>query len=321
MPVAALTIQDSAAGSTASIAPQLGFNCFSFQANVEGKQVDVLWHDPQFREGATRPSRSGIPILFPFAGRIRGAKFKYRGREYQLEAADGQGNAIHGFVYTRPWRVVEQTESKLTGEFQASVDDPAVLERWPSDFRIRATYEVRGSQLLATYDISNPGNAPLPWSLGTHPYFRLALGGGSPADAIVRFDVSRRWQLAELIPTGEVQDVTDAGDFSRGVHVGDREFDDVYTGLKIQDGVWSGSVTDPTSGMATAIRFGQPFRECVVFIPPHREAICLEPYTSAPNAFELIEQGLDPGMQELAPGESRSLSVEIAAGLRTQVKA
>ena len=78
MPVEAITIQDSATGTTASIAPQLGFNCFSFRPVVAQRPIEVLWHDPQFREGTTRPSRSGIPILFPFAGRIRGARYKYR---------------------------------------------------------------------------------------------------------------------------------------------------------------------------------------------------------------------------------------------------
>lgn len=313
MPVEAITIQDSATGATASIAPQLGFNCFSFRPVIAQRSIEVLWHDPQFREGTTRPSRSGIPILFPFAGRIRGARYKYRDREYQLEAADGQGNAIHGFVYTRPWRVVAHTSSSITGEFQASIDDPSILERWPSDFRIRATYEVRGSRLLSTYDIHNPGTSPLPWSFGTHPYFRLSHAGGSPADAIVQFDVTRRWELADLIPTGALQGVQDAGELSRGVRIGNREFDDVFTGLKIQNGIWAGHVTDGASAITTTIRFGAPFQDCVVFIPPHREAICLEPYTSAPNAFELIERGLQPGMQELPPAQSTSLNVEIEA--------
>ena len=59
-------------------------------------------------------------------------------------------------------------------------------------------------------------------------------------------------------------------------------------------------------------RFGKPFRECVVFIPPHREAICLEPYTAVPNAFELTERGIDAGLAELSTGESTEVQVEIA---------
>ena len=155
MAIEVVTITDASSGSTASVAPALGFNCFSFAAAIDDRAVEVLWHDPQFRDGNTRPSRSGIPILFPFAGRIRGGKYRYRGQDYQLEANDNQGNAIHGFAYTRPWRVVAQSEASVTGEFQASVDDPAILKLWPADFRIRATYTVTGRRLLAAYHFTN----------------------------------------------------------------------------------------------------------------------------------------------------------------------
>lgn len=311
MAIDVVTITDPVTGSTASVAPALGFNCFSFTPVVDDEPVEVLWHDPQFRAGGTRPSRSGIPILFPFAGRIRGGQYRYRSREYQLETNDNQGNAIHGFVYTRPWRVVAQSEVSVTGEFQASTDDPAILKLWPADFRIRATYTVQGKQLLASYEFTNTGDGPLPWWFGTHPYFRLSLGGGQPEDAIIRFTVGKQWELASLIPTGNVIDVADAAELAAGTRVGSREFDNVFSGLGTHDRPWSGSVTDEAARRTTLTRFGQPFRECVVFIPPHREAICLEPYTAVPNAFELDQRGIDAGLAELAPGKSTKVEVEI----------
>lgn len=312
MPIETVTITDNAAGSSATVAPTLGFSCFSFTPVIDGRAAEVLWHDPQFREGNTRPSRSGIPILFPFAGRIRGGRYRYRGRDYQLETNDNQGNAIHGFVYTRPWRVIAQTGSSVTGEFQASVDDPAILELWPADFRIRATYEVSGTRLLSRYAFTSTGDGPLPWWFGTHPYFRLSLGGGQPEKAIVRFSVGKQWELANLIPTGKVIDVPEAAEFAQGTQVGKREFDNVFTELRMAEQPWSGGVIDTAAQRTTVTRFGQPFRECVVFIPPHREAICLEPYTAVPNAFELTEQGIDAGLAELPPGESQEVQVEIA---------
>jgi aldose 1-epimerase len=310
MPIDVITITGST-GSTAAIAPALGFNCFSFAPVIAGQAVEVLWHDPQFRDGNTRPSRSGIPILFPFAGRIRGGKYRYRGREYQLETNDNQGNAIHGFAYTRPWRVIAQTATSVTGEFHASVDDAAILKLWPADFRIRATYTVEGMQLLARYEFTNTGDGPLPWWFGTHPYFRLSLGGGPPEDAVIRFAVGKQWELANLIPTGKVVDVADAAAFAAGTKVGAREFDNAFRDLGIESQLWSGSVTDTVGQRTTVTRFGKPFRECVVFIPPHREAICLEPYTAVPNAFELTERGIDAGLAELPPGESTEVRVEI----------
>ncbi len=312
MAVETITIVDAESGATASIAPSLGFNCFSFAVQQDGKPVEVLWQDPQFRAGTTRASRSGIPILFPFAGRIRNGHYRYQGREYQLEKNDPQGvNAIHGFVFTRPWRVVEQSAVSVTGEFQASIDDPAILSQWPCDFRIRATYSVRNSQLRCNYEVHNPGENLLPWWFGTHPYFRLALNAGKPEQAVVRFTAPQQWELENLLPTGTVRDITSSNEYADGFLVGNREFDHVFTGLNIESKPWVGSVTDTISEMETSIQFGNPFRECVVFIPPHREAICLEPYSGVPNAFELAENGIATGLAELAPGESCQLQMTI----------
>ena len=132
-----IVIQDSTGGTQARIMPALGFNCYSFQAALGGEPASA-GSDPEFAGGEKRPTRSGIPILFPFAGRIGGAKYRYAGRDYQLAPSDELGNAIHGFAVHHPWRVVEQTPDSLTGEFQASVDDPTILDHWPADFCLRA---------------------------------------------------------------------------------------------------------------------------------------------------------------------------------------
>ncbi|MDP9470620.1 MAG: aldose 1-epimerase, partial [Chloroflexota bacterium] len=70
-----ILLHDEASGSTASILPSLGFNCYNFQAVVTEDPVQVLWAAPDFGEPGSRPSRSGIPILFPFGGRLRGQSF------------------------------------------------------------------------------------------------------------------------------------------------------------------------------------------------------------------------------------------------------
>src|SRR3954467_7920423 len=137
-------INDRATGSSARVLVGQGFNCFSWQPVLQDGTREMLWADAAFDSGKTRPSGSGIPLLFPFPGRISGTVFTFNGREYQLEPGDAYGNAIHGFVFNRPWRVAEQTASRVVGEFQASIDDTKILEHWPADFRIRVAYEVRG---------------------------------------------------------------------------------------------------------------------------------------------------------------------------------
>src|SRR5262245_47295730 len=133
-----VTLRDPAAGSSAEILVSQGFNCFRLTA-VVGQPVEVLYAPEDFAKGLSRPSSGGIPILFPFPGRIPGTIFRWEGQEYPLETGDAFGNAIHGFVHTRPWRVIERNESGVVGQFHASQDDPSLARRWPADFRITAT--------------------------------------------------------------------------------------------------------------------------------------------------------------------------------------
>ena len=58
------------------------------------------------------------------------------------------------------------------------------------------------------------------------------------------------------------------------------------------------------------IAFDRAFRECVVYTPPHREAICIEPYTCLAGAFGLAERNLDTGLRVLPPGHSFEARVE-----------
>ena len=53
------------------------------------------------------------------------------------------------------------------------------------------------------------------------------------------------------------------------------------------------------------------FRELVVFTPPHRQAVCIEPYTSTGDAINLHERGIDAGLLVLEPGATWNGVVEL----------
>ncbi len=119
-----ITLVDPATGSIARILPEVGFNCFSYAPILDSEPVEVLWSAPGFESSGERPTASGIPILFPFAGRLRGTTLDFQGRTIPLTIDPRHSVAIHGFVFNRPWRIVSQSPSSVTGEFQASIDEP-----------------------------------------------------------------------------------------------------------------------------------------------------------------------------------------------------
>ena len=305
MSIECISISDPASGATARVLAGFGFNCFEFQIQHQGRPVDVLWAADQFERGDQRPSGSGIPLLFPFPGRIKGKTLRWDGREFPLPGDDGRGNAIHGFVLNRPWRVIESAGNYVVGQFQASIDDAQLLKHWPAAFRITVRYELEGTTLCSVLRIENPDDRPLPCGLGTHPYFRVPLGGSNSNDVEVRLPVSRRWDLVEMDPSGDCLAIDDASGLQAGRSFADIQFDAVFAGLKFDDDeLCRARVSDPESGITLQLEFDKIFRECVVYTPPHREAICIEPYTCVPNAADLQARGIDSGLRILAPGES-----------------
>ncbi len=199
-----ITLIDPASGSTAKILVDVGFNCFSYVPQLNGEPVELLWSSPDFAASGVKPMASGIPLLFPYAGRLRGTNLHYDGRDYPLQIDERLHFAIHGFVYNRPWRLIAHSPNSATGEFHAAVDDSQLAGLWPGDFRIRACYEVHRGGLTCTLTADNPGDRQLPWGLGTHGYFRVPLGRtGNRDDCIVTAPVRSYWELSDMLPTGD----------------------------------------------------------------------------------------------------------------------
>ena len=329
-----ITLVDPATGSIARILPDVGFNCFSYSPMVDGEPVEMLWTAPEFESSGTRPTASGTPILFPYAGRLGGTTLQFAGHTVPLVIDPRLGFAIHGFVYNRPWRIISQSPSSIAGELHAARDDSSLLDLWPADFRIRASYEVHHVGLRLSITIDNPGDRPLPFGLGTHGYFRLPLGAfGKRDECQLIVPAKSYWELAGMLPTGRklaadgLRAVSGTGFPARqasdglgrpshsgasgGMAFGESQLDDVFTDLSARDGRVVCRLLDGVNQRRLSIIFDAAFAHCVVFNPPHREAICIEPYTSVPDAYTLEARGIATGLRVLAPGESFQASIEM----------
>lgn len=306
-----ITIRDSESGSTASVLTVSGFNCFSFKPMIGGEPVEVLWSQPDFGPGSM-PDLSGIPILFPFGGRMTGGAFTFEGVDYRTTSAPVHGpNSMHGFVLRRPWRVTERAEHRAVGAFQASVDGPELLEQWPADFKISAAYEVVGRELRAEFTMSNPDQKRLPFVFATHPYFQLSLGGGKPEEARVTVPASTYWALKDLVQTGERLPVDERNDLRDGPVLAGRKLNDIYSGLDYDNGEFRCEVFDSISGRKTTQITGDDINCCVVYTHFKREAIAIEPYIGVPDAFRLEDAGVSTRMKILEPGEEYRTTIVI----------
>ena len=302
----AITIRNKQSGAEATIAPDLGFNCIAFRVRIAETAIDVIDSPADVLKTDSRPSSFGIPILFPFPNRIRDGRFTWDGVEYEVPLAPGKPNAIHGFCLDRAWRIIDQGEDFVVGLFQLSIDDPDRRKCWPADFRLEVRYRVIENRLESQFRIENPDDVRLPWGLGTHPYFRLPLSQhGSPNSCVFTVPVQEEWELQENLPTGTRSAVPSTGSLRSGIRYGTERFDNVFTGWQTDGQTLKCSIADEESGIElTQACDARLFREAVVFTPPDRAAVCLEPYTCVTDAVNLQHNDLNTGWQVLDPGNA-----------------
>jgi aldose 1-epimerase len=307
-------------GNVAEIWPALGFNCLSWRTRLRNstETLDLLYRDPNLFVGA-RPTRSGVPVLFPFPNRIRDGRFSYRGRAWSLPINDPAiRNSIHGFACRRPWRVIgsgaDSDSAFVTGEFRCSIDDPSSLQSWPADHILRLTIRLKNGSLRFEAEVINPDILPLPFGLGYHPYFALPFAKTSLGDES-RIEVPGKsyWELDGNLPSGVLLPVDAARDLNRPRKFAELELDDVLTQLPERaprvDGLIERAAI-ASAGATLRIFCSPSYREMVVFTPPHRQAFCVEPYTCTTDAINLQPRGLDAGWLELAPGQTWTSVVE-----------
>ncbi|WP_417382384.1 aldose 1-epimerase [Gimesia sp.] len=314
-----IQIKDPDTGSFANILPELGFNCFEFQAMVNGQPIDVIDAHPDFASGNQRPSSGGIPILFPFPNRIANAHFQWEGVSYELPADktyhDKTGNAIHGFCLDLPWRVISQEESAVTAQFQLSIDGKHRLKYWPGDIFIEVRYEVKGTALRADIRVGNPGSNSVPWGLGTHPYFKVPLSKtGNIKNCLVESPASEEWVLENCLPVGVKKSIGKSHDLREGAWLDQLQADDILTGMPEDIEQYECLIMDEQAGLVVTQDYDAIFTELVVFTPPDRDCVCLEPYTCVTNAINLLNADVETGLRVLPPESEIKTWIEIRAG-------
>lgn len=275
---------------------------------------DRLYVAPDFASNPV-PTRSGNPILFPFPNRIRAGQFSHAGRTYPLPKNDStHANAIHGFAPRHPWTVhghrTDAHSATLHLAFAPRQHAPAVVDLWPSAYECELRVRLSATWLGLDFSVRNCGAAALPFGLGYHPYF-IWPGAANIDECWLETPAEERWELVEQLPTGQRLPLTGAHDFRTPRALAGVVLDDVLTslpiGLSSQCVARMGHCTQPGELQVWA---DPAFRELVVFTPPHRRALCLEPYTCPTDAANLAAQGLDVGWQLLPAGASWSGQVD-----------
>src|ERR1700678_1866322 len=295
----------------AVIVPGAGCQCLSYRAGT----LEVIAGPANVDAWREHTHRGGIPILFPWPSRVAGARFRFEGREYRLPVNDpAHGNAIHGFACERAFRVTRRGPYFVTAILD-SAEYPDLNAIWPWPFTLEIDYEV-GNGLRLKARVTNTGDSVMPFGFGAHPYFHAPLNPKGARDAMmIQLDANARWLLdARLVPTGEMEPLAGKYDLRAPRPLGNDTYDDVFRMAQISKDDASAPrarLIDPSLKIAIEIRADAAFGDFVVFAPPDNPVVALEPYTCAPDAFNLGARGVAAGRRYLAPGRAFEAGFEI----------
>ncbi|HKL99306.1 MAG TPA: aldose epimerase family protein [Mobilitalea sp.] len=144
------------------------------------------------------------------ANRISGAKFELNGKVYELDKNNGENNLHGGFVgYNKFMYEAEVYEEEDTTSIEFSRLSPHMEQGFPGDLDISVTYSITETNELVIeyYAVSDRDTIV---NLTNHSYFNLA---GHDAGSILNHKIWIKASqftptTADLIPTGELMDVT-----------------------------------------------------------------------------------------------------------------
>jgi len=234
--------------------------------------------------------------LSPFAGRIREGKYNFNSVAHQLiKNYPEENNACHGFVYNKKFEVIEKTVEENFASCSLEYCYPGDLPGYPFAYIIQLTYQLSQVGLTCTTTIKNNSSGQMPLSDGWHFYFDL----GIEIDNLkLKAENCELMELdSHMIPTGK-REMFD--EFVDGKIIGGRKFDSCFK-LKSVDKTETRLISDERKlDLSIWQEAGEgKYQYLVIYTPPDRKTIAIEPMTSNINSFNNGE-----GLIILNPKES-----------------
>jgi aldose 1-epimerase len=313
-----LRIADPDGRAVAWLCPELGANVVAYAVKTHLGWRQVLHQDgpAALRE---RPSRFGLPILFPFPGHMAGGRYRWQGQTYAMPMLNPSAPSYtHGFAHQRPWRVTRHEPGALLAVLDTRTDlEPSQRSGYPFDLTLTLEVSLAAGRLDVTLVAENVGEVAAPVGIGLHPYFDPACFSGLDRTALdVRLPGRRRRRLTASppIPTGESDPVTPWAPIrpvplGQTMLVSGTDFDEARTARIVGGDATRGS-------FLVDLVMDDGWEDVLLFAPADGPSISIEPHTCAPGASSLPEGDPD-GLRGLPPGRSLRVHAAIEVSLGT----
>ncbi|MDE6890298.1 MAG: aldose 1-epimerase family protein [Lachnospiraceae bacterium] len=117
------------------------------------------------------------PVLFPFVGSVNRKQYRTGGRTYTMNQ--------HGFARDMEFVLLSQSGDEI---WFAVRDNEETRENYPFQFVLKTGYRLLSDGVEVLWEVENPGEEELPFSIGAHPAFNCPLAEGTEkSDCFIYF--------------------------------------------------------------------------------------------------------------------------------------
>ncbi|MEO9964706.1 MAG: aldose 1-epimerase family protein [Reichenbachiella sp.] len=272
--------------------------CGAELCSILSKKTDYeyIWQaDPKVWKGAA-------PVLFPIIGALKGGKYTYDGKTYELPK--------HGFVRNnKKVRLINRTSSRLS--FAIS-NDEETMAMFPFKFDMKISFFLFESRLQVFHEVVNTDSNPIYFSIGGHPAFNYPWKEGeNKDDYYLEFERKENNSIFVLSKNGlltkkekPLMKETQKLSLENGLFDNDAL---IFTELNSSEV----SIKSKSSKGKISVNFDD-FPFLGVWSKPNANFLCIEPWDGLPD-FEDSDQELThkPGIIKLGPGSIHYASYTI----------
>jgi len=128
------------------------------------------------------------PVLFPIIGALKENSYQFEGETYTLPR--------HGFARDMDFEVEKISELEILFTLRANAE---TLKVYPFEFKLGLRYKLARATVCCTYEVSNPSDKELLFSVGGHPAFAAPLNKqGQYTDYYLQFNADNELTYHEI---------------------------------------------------------------------------------------------------------------------------
>ena len=283
---------------TARLAPAKGNNLFSY---VKDSQELLATTDFNGRMGGF-----GLPVMFPYANRIKDAAFQFGDCRYTV-VKNGEPKIMHGIVQDEAFNIDEtgadDTRAFVTCSIEFTPGGP-LYPIFPFWLKLSMTYSISAEGLRLDWSVENKDDKAAPFGFGVHTFFNKI---DPEHDTIVHVPNRMMMETVECFPTRRILDTQGTTfDLSMGRRLSEMNFDHLFGNMSSARPSW---IDYTKSGLRTTLTASDDMKYMVIFTPPRmKTGFCLENQTNATDGFNMYAEGKKDlsNVIVLQPGETHA---------------